>query len=128
MRNLLLSQILLPNDVMPSGRWMGLTFKEVLILFGALGGVTLMAVLWAVYFRKVSRRHSQHHHHHHSPGSEPAVAPESDSSISGSGVSGDRRYRRKRRRRRDHRPRNPTLAETGGLPPLRPEQPPDPLP
>ena len=35
--------------------------------------------------------------------------------------------RRKRRRRREHRPRNPTLAETGGLPPVRPEdQPPPP--
>ncbi|MCX8107768.1 MAG: hypothetical protein N3G20_03080, partial [Verrucomicrobiae bacterium] len=29
-----------------------------------------------------------------------------------------RRHRR-RRRRREHRPRNPTLAETGGLPPPR---------
>jgi hypothetical protein len=30
-----------------------------------------------------------------------------------------------RRRRREHRPRNPTLAETGGLPPRRPlDQPP----
>jgi hypothetical protein len=33
-------------------------------------------------------------------------------------------HRRKlRRRRRDHRPRNPTLAETGGLPPIRPDGP-----
>ncbi len=32
---------------------------------------------------------------------------------------------RKRRRRREHRPRNPTLAETGGLPPIRTERPPD---
>ena len=35
-----------------------------------------------------------------------------------------RRYRKKRRRRNhpDQLPRNPTLQETGGLPPLRPEQ------
>ena len=29
--------------------------------------------------------------------------------------------RRKRRRRRDHRARNPSLSETGGLPPPRPD-------
>ena len=29
--------------------------------------------------------------------------------------------RRKRRRRRDHRQRNPSLSETGGLPPPRPD-------
>ncbi|HYE31721.1 MAG TPA: hypothetical protein VEH27_09850 [Methylomirabilota bacterium] len=29
--------------------------------------------------------------------------------------------KRNRRRRRDHRQRNPTLSETGGLPPQRPE-------
>jgi hypothetical protein len=32
-----------------------------------------------------------------------------------------RERRRKRRRRRDHRPRNPSLDETGGLPPHRPD-------
>ena len=32
-----------------------------------------------------------------------------------------RERRRKRRRRRDHRPRNPSLDETGGLPPPRPD-------
>lgn len=29
--------------------------------------------------------------------------------------------RRRRHRRRDHRPSNPTLAETGGLPPVKPD-------
>lgn len=39
--------------------------------------------------------------------------------------SGPRHHRGKRRKRlRVHRPRNPTLAETGGLPPLRDEGPP----
>lgn len=28
-------------------------------------------------------------------------------------------HRRKRKRRREHRPQNPTLADTGGLPPAR---------
>jgi hypothetical protein len=33
---------------------------------------------------------------------------------------------RRRKRLTEHRGRNPTLAETGGLPPLRPEPPPKP--
>jgi hypothetical protein len=35
-----------------------------------------------------------------------------------------RAHKRHRRRRHEHRPRNPTLAETGGLPPIRTEKPP----
>lgn len=34
---------------------------------------------------------------------------------------GQRQRRRKRRRRRAHRPVNPTLQQTGGLPPVRPD-------
>lgn len=42
--------------------------------------------------------------------------------------SDKRRYRKKRRRRShpEFLPRNPTLQETGGLPPLRPEEPAEP--
>lgn len=36
--------------------------------------------------------------------------------------SGRRRHRR-HRHRREHRPTNPTLAETGGLPPAKPDPP-----
>ena len=38
-----------------------------------------------------------------------------------SAPSDRRRTRKKRRRRRDHRPRNPSLEQTGGLPPPRPD-------
>ena len=43
------------------------------------------------------------------------------------GEVGERSKKRKRhkRRRRDHRKRNPTLSETGGLPPRNPKQPND---
>jgi len=121
-----LAQELIPTDVLPgSWHWMGLTLKELLIVLGAVGVVTALVLIWAVYFRKKPHRHSHHHHHHHS---DEAQEPAEASMNSGSGVSGERRYHRKRRRRREHRPRNPTLAETGGLPPMRVERPPDPLP
>jgi hypothetical protein len=41
--------------------------------------------------------------------------------------SGRGKVRRKRRSHPDNLPRNPTLGETGGLPPLRPEEPSEPV-
>ena len=122
----MMAQSLIPNDVLPASHWMGLSVKELVILLGAVTAVTLLLVIWAVYFRKKPHRHHHHHHDHDSSSEEVEPAKYSDSG-SAEGESG-RRYRRKRRRRRDHRPRNPTLAETGGLPPLRTDRPADPLP
>lgn len=121
----LLAQNLLPTDVVPgASHWMGLTFTELLTLLGAVAVVTLLLVVWAVYIRKTPRQHSRHYHYpsanqQNSSSSLPDTEPEE---------TNGKRYRRKRRRRREHRPRNPTLAETGGLPPMRSEQPQDPLP
>lgn len=124
-----LAQEILPTDIIP-GAWrlMGLTMKELLLLLGAVALVTLLIVLWAVYLRKRpgDRSHRHRHRHHHHPSS-----AESDSLSANNGdpeETSEKRYRRKRHRRREHRPRNPTLAETGGLPPMRAERPSDPLP
>jgi hypothetical protein len=54
------------------------------------------------------------------PKSSKPVASEGDEEGEG-GSDSSRRRVRKRRRKRDHRPRNPTLNQTGGLPPLRPD-------
>jgi type VI protein secretion system component VasK len=117
-----LADEVMPTDVLPGAwHWMGLTLKELLMLLGAVSVVTLCLFIWAAYFRKRPRQHS-HRHHHHQPEADGAPANlESEQ-------DDERRYRKKRRRRREHRPRNPTLAETGGLPPLRTERPVDPLP
>jgi FtsZ-interacting cell division protein ZipA len=125
-----LAQNLLPTEVLPeSWHWMGLTLKELLTMLGAVALVTLLLVLWAVYIRKGPRRHSHRHHRHEQHYSDD---PNNPSGLAedppDSEATGDKRYRRKRRRRREHRARNPTLAETGGLPPLRSDRPPDPLP
>ena len=120
----LFAQTSLPTDVLPgSWHWMGLTMREMLTLFGAVGVVTLLVVIWAAYIRKRPKSHSHRYHY-------PSDEQETSSSSSGGDPqeNGEKRYRRKRRRRREHRPRNPTLAETGGLPPLRSEHPSDPLP
>ena len=51
-----------------------------------------------------------------SPREKPVPAADDDT-----GGPERRRKRKKRRRRREHRPRNPSLQQTGGLPPPRPE-------
>lgn len=63
--------------------------------------VILGLLIWAVFIRR-------------RPKSRKRGVILDDSTLSGGEVSGKRR---RRRRRREHRSRNPTRAETGGLPP-----------
>jgi hypothetical protein len=103
--------------------------KDILIILGSVAFVTLLAIMWAVASRKRRRRHSRHHSHHHSHSEQRASAPEEPQEEPSPDEPGlERRRRRRRHRRREHRPRNPTLAETGGLPPVRTGRPPDPYP
>lgn len=81
-------------------------------VLGIVLGVLFLALVWAVFIRR-PRTGRQRGTILEDSGDEPA---------SGGGK------RRRRRRRRDHRPRNPTLAETGGLPPVRTGEPPPPIP
>jgi hypothetical protein len=94
------------------------TSPELFWVLVAIGAIVLVIIAWALFFRRrpdeVSGWGPARSHYH-----EPSADLGSKSS------HGSRR-RRRRRRRREHRPRNPTLAETGGLPPVRPEQSPDP--
>lgn len=110
----------IPIDMIPR-TWRGNgSFRDILLLCAAVALVTMIALIWAVYFRKRRRHH--HHHEHHSPAASAVTASGQASNVQSS------THRRRRRRRRPHRPRNPTLAETGGLPPVRPERPAEPLP
>ena len=73
----------------------GSTVSQVLIYFGALSLVALAVFAWAVFRTQHRRRHS--HHNRLKPAS-------------------------KHQRQSKYLPRNPTLAETGGLPPVRTEK------
>src|SRR5882672_2281194 len=70
--------------------------------------------LWAAVIRK--RRPPSGYRHHRSPTPAPRKPAEKS--------RWRQLFSRKRRHRRG-RSRNPTLAETGGLPPLRAEEPPE---
>ena len=85
------------SDTMPI---IAIGFLAALLLFG-----------WAKYWRKGSRQRSAGAS---SLGAGPSGQEESEGAATG------RKHRRRRRARREHRPRNPTLAETGGLPPDKP--------
>lgn len=85
-------------------------FRDLWFVFGAIALVAAAVFIWAYFFRK--RRSTTSRSGHHSRLLEGALleAP-----------SRERVRKRRRHRIREHRPRNPSLNETGGLPPARKE-------
>ena len=89
--------------------------QDVLMALTIAMAVGFIIVLWVyLHYRKKRDRQDKERLGRKIISSAPRA--ESDSTDSN---SGDRRRIRKRRRRRDHRPRNPSLQQTGGLPPHR---------
>lgn len=97
--------------------------SDMMMLFVALGVILLGVLIWAVVIRgpkqqvRARRIYKQSHSHHHQEGDEEDEAEEEEAA---SGSKSHRKRKKKRVRRREHRGRNPTLAETGGLPDPRP--------
>jgi len=86
---------------------------EYLVYIVAIVLVTMIITLWIASGR-VTLRHSDPRRDE---------SRQQRSSRKWFGRSDDKAGSGKRRRRRSHRRRNPTLAETGGLPPIRSEPP-----
>jgi hypothetical protein len=109
------------NDIRDHWQKVSPGTREGVIVFGALLLVTILVLLWAVFFRKSERhRRSRHQRDQVLPGLDKnRGAQKADSSAGGPARPPERR--KERRRRRAHRPLNPTLAQTGGLPPIRGE-------
>jgi hypothetical protein len=97
--------------------------RETFIVIGAIVLVALGLLFWAGAIRKRHRRRSAPHRPHYSHHSGSHSVSEGGDDAGHSSHS-----HRRRRRRREHRPRNPTLAETGGLPPIRTDGPSQPQP
>ena len=96
------------SDFVSSWRKMAPATRDALLIFGAITVVVLLALIWAAFVRK-SKRHRKHHY--------PRARTERTATVESERPKEAKR--RKFRRRRESRPRNPTLAETGGLPPVR---------
>jgi len=88
-------------------RFLG-SFREILLVIGALATISLVVLAWGLLTHKPGRHHRRRHDPHRKSSTPAPGATEE---------SPKRKWRR--RRREDRRPRNPTLAETGGLPPTR---------
>ena len=99
---------------------------DVLIVLGAIVLVALIIVFCVLSFRKDGKHPHKHHHHHRHRRSYREQFQKTTSGIK------ELIKQRRRRRHREHRPINPTLAQTGGLPPIRksvtPPPPPPPPP
>jgi len=114
-----------PEEVFRPGRGM----RESLIVMGALAMVFLGALVWAAFFRKPGHRQHRSHHHHHDrlPGDAAETPVAADATVGAAVPTEDSAHHqhkhRRRRRRRMYQGHNPTLAETGGLPPKRAEVP-----
>jgi hypothetical protein len=115
------------GDVMMTWQKMEPAMKEAVLISSSLVLVIFLILIWAIFVRKPSRchqhRHGDHQHRRYRA-PEPAEGQPAGATDDAAAPSKRRRWRR---RRREHRPRNPTLSETGGLPPFRSEGPPSPM-
>lgn len=100
------------------------TVRDILLVLACLAVLSFGLLVWAAYVRK-RQRHSSRHSHRVSP-TAPGVRTSAASGTSAAGekVGPRRRRHRHRRRRSSSYPLNPTLAQTGGLPPVRRDNPP----
>ncbi len=112
---LLLAQIDVDEVLPPRGNRGSFRFDDTMVIVGAALGVALLLFLWAYFIRRGRNRRSRTLHR-------SGVRP-GDQEHSSGFFTGRRRRRRRRRSNPDERPRNPTLGETGGLPPPRPDEP-----
>ena len=95
---------------------------DVLIVLGAIVLVTLIVFFYVLSFRKDEKRRRKHHHHHHHRKSYREQFQKTTSGIK------ELIREHRHRRHREHHPINPTLAQTGGLPPIREADKPPPAP
>jgi hypothetical protein len=101
----LLAQVEFPTVTKAWNRANGTT-REMMVLFVAIAVVTAVVVIWAVYFRK--RKGDGLHRF-----------PKSRRRLSTTATADEAPLSRRRKKRRAGHAMNPTLAQTGGLPPAR---------
>jgi hypothetical protein len=99
-----------PRESVLGGDWL------VIIQCGL--GVAVCALIWALFLRRKKRRRHARRPTHASAELAGSARTVSATSNTGQGADDAHGEHRRRRRRRGRR-KNPTLAETGGLPPVR---------
>jgi flagellar biosynthesis/type III secretory pathway M-ring protein FliF/YscJ len=101
-----------PHDLVPVWAKTKVSHNEYIMVVGAIVAVTVAVLFWARFVRKRKRRTKYKY---------PHAEGKAGGKVSkrGQDKAGQSKLRRRSRRER----RNPTLAETGGLPPVRNEWP-----
>jgi hypothetical protein len=121
------------DDVMPAGLPFSPAWKHFFIVMGAVLLVALAVLFWVIAFRK-RRAHSgiryRRYHHHRHRGGQSSAGERGNFQKTTAGIKDIIEQEQQRQHRRhQHRSMNPTLAQTGGLPPVREEsKPPTPTP
>jgi len=104
------------TDLLPHVSRFSPGWVDFFIFLGAIAVVAALLFYWAFAIRKRKNRIRKYRHHHHPrPGYREQLKK----------VAAGIRQRRGKRHR-EHRPINPTLAQTGGLPPIREDNKPPP--
>ena len=93
----------------------GLSLRDILLLLGLVAILALALYLFAYLTRRKRRRRISR--------SGPEMWGADRHAQQSERRESRVRIRKKRREHPDFRPRNPTLGETGGLPPARPDEP-----
>lgn len=93
---------------------LGMRATDILLIIAITLLIGLILLTWAVYFRKPKAERGARTFQ-----SRPYVEEREDGTI--------RKRKKRKRLRRHHRERNPTLAEVGGLPPLKGDSAPPPI-
>lgn len=94
---------------------LGMRASDMLLIITIAVVLGLILLLWAVYIRKPKGERTSSRVYK----SRPYIEEREDGTI--------RKRKKSKRPRRHHRQRNPTLAEVGGLPPVKTGAPPPPI-
>jgi hypothetical protein len=106
------------------GRSTGGLVLDVLKVLGAVLLLTLALFLWARYVRRPSRQRTRQYKYP-APATAATTPADAEEEPELQPEQHAHHHRRYRKRKHEHRGRNPTLAEIGGLPPVRDAEPTD---
>ena len=118
----------LPVTGGPIGKVPGLLIGDVVLIVMSSLGVLLLLMFWAKFIRNRKRKKKEsdaRRVYRRSEESSREAEELAESEASGESEAEQRRRFKYRWKRRTYRRRNPTLAETGGLPPARPDSEPE---
>ena len=115
-----------PLQGQPISKASGQVLSDVFLIAAIAVGLLLILLIWARYLRNLKLRKPRKGGERVYRDPDELAEHQAEEAAKEAAAAESRRKYKYRYRRRDHRARNPTLAETGGLPPERTEGPGEP--